>query len=99
MTLYFENTETDELVTVSRAEGEGQAYQVELSAGTYVAYAWRTDGALGGSYTAAVPCGLTVECTDHSLLPFEVNAGTTVSGIDICDWYGKPGDVPTPSSE
>ncbi len=99
MNLYFENTQTGEVVTASRSQGAGQAYEVELAPGTYVAYAWLADGALGGSYSAAVPCGLTVDCTDHNLLPFEVSAGSTVTGIDICDWYGEPGAVPTPSSD
>lgn len=99
MTLYFENTESDDVLTFHREEGEGQSYRLELPPGTYVAYAWRADGALGGSYSQAVPCGLTTDCTDHSLLPFDISAGGTVTGIEICDWYGDPGDVPTPWAE
>ena len=99
MTLYFEDTDSGDVLTFHRNQGEDQGYRLELPPGTYVAYAWRADGSLGGSYSQAVPCGLTTDCTDHSLLPFDVSAGSTVSGIDICDWYGEPGDVPTPSAE
>jgi len=57
-------------------------------------YAWLDDGNLGGSYSQAVPCGLSVDCTDHSLIPVTVNAGQDVTGIDVCDWYGPPPPAP-----
>lgn len=97
MNLYFQNRDTGEVVSLSRAQGAGQSHSLDLPPGTYAAYAWVDGGELGGSYSAAVPSGLTVECSDHSLLPIEVRAGATVTGVDICDWYGEPGDVPSPS--
>lgn len=98
MNLYFENVNTGEVVSVTHPEGAGQSYGEQLPPGTYFAYAWRVDGALGGSYSHAVPCGLTTNCTNHNLLSFTVNAGSTTSDIDICDWYGGQGSVPTPPS-
>lgn len=57
--------------------------------GTYTAYAYTLDSQdFGGGYTPAVACGLSVDCTDHSLIEFDVVAYQTVMGIDICDWYG-----------
>jgi hypothetical protein len=51
-------------------------------------------GALVGGYTPAVACGLTVACTDHSLIRVAVPAGETVRGVDIRDWYAPPGTFP-----
>ena len=72
-------------------------YSIELPQGTYyaVAYPYSADtytapapGSpnLAGGYTPAVPCGLTVDCTDHTLLP-------TVSA-DPGDWYAPEGSFP-----
>ena len=96
LTIYFENVNTADVLTMSTGENEG-SYTKALPPGTYHVYAWLQDGGLGGSYSAAVPCGLTVDCTDHSLLPVEVTAGTATTGIDILDWYGPPGSVPVPA--
>ncbi|MGD8632296.1 MAG: hypothetical protein PVF85_01920 [Anaerolineales bacterium] len=96
LTLYFEDVNSDELIISEHTDGTG-SYSIELPPGTYVAYAWREGFELGGSYSEAVPCGLSVSCTDHSLIQFQVPAGANVSDIDICDWYGQPGDVPTPA--
>jgi hypothetical protein len=95
MTLYFQEVNSSEMITIEHADGTG-TYSTELPAGTYVAYAWRAGYELGGSYSEAVPCGLAVDCTDHSLIQFQVAGGSNVTGIDICDWYGQPGDIPTP---
>ena len=95
LTLYFQNVDTSDVLTLSTDQDES-SYTKTLPPGTYHVYAWLTDGGLGGGYTAAVPCGLTADCTDHSLLPVEVVAGSTTSGIDITDWYGAPGTIPLP---
>ncbi len=97
LTLYFEETATQEIIMQVHSDGTG-VYQIELPPGEYFAYAWREGFDLGGAYSAAVPCGLSVNCSDHSLLPFQVGAGEQISGVDICDWYGAPGDVPQPLS-
>lgn len=95
LTLYFEDTTTHTVLPFDHSDGSA-TYQVDLPPGTYTAYAWRTEFALGGSYSQAVPCGLDVSCTDHSLIPFVVTGGGSITGIDICDWYGEEGAVPTP---
>jgi hypothetical protein len=95
MIAYFENVGTGVMTTLDIAADQTQ-YVIDLDPGTYVAYAWLPDGSIGGSYSQAIPCGLGVSCTDHSLLSITVNAGQTTSGIDLCDWYGAPGDVPPP---
>lgn len=96
LTIYFENVDTADVLLLSTGESQG-SYSKTLPPGTYYVYAWLQTGGLGGGYSAAVPCGLTAGCTDHSLLPVEVTAGATTAGIDIVDWYGPPGSVPPPA--
>lgn len=95
MNLYLQPSDASEPVVIPIAQDQG-TFNAELIAGTYTAYAWLPDFSFGGSYSQMVACGLTVDCTDHSLLAFDVTAGATTSGIDVCDWYGAPGDVPLP---
>jgi hypothetical protein len=47
----------------------------------------------GAGYTKAVLCGLSVDCTDHSLLAVHVAASASASNIDPVDWY-----APDPSA-
>lgn len=96
MDLFFEEVNTQAVEQFSHPGGTSE-YSVEVPPGTYVAYAWRPpDYQIGGAYTQAVPCGLSVNCTDHSLIQFQVQAGQTTSGIDICDYYGEEGFIPQP---
>jgi hypothetical protein len=94
MTAYFQNTKTNTVSSLPISANQ-TTYTVDLQPGTYTAYAWLTDKSLSGSYSKAVPCGLSVSCTDHTLLPFSVQAGSTTNGIDICDWYSNS-SAPTP---
>lgn len=96
LTVYFLNVNTADVLTLSTGENQGD-YTKSVPPGTYHVYAWLADFGLGGSYSAAVPCGLTVDCTDHTLLDAVVTAGATTSGVDILDWYGPPGSVPLPA--
>lgn len=95
MTLFFAETTTHAVTSIPHTDGTG-AYQVDLPPGTYTAYAFAEGVEVGGSYSQAVVCGLTADCTDHSLVPFDVEVGAPTDGIDICDWTGGPGSVPTP---
>jgi hypothetical protein len=76
------------------------AYAFELPAGTYhvIAYALPGDGfpgGLAGGYTRAVPCGLAVECADHTLINVTVKATETTENVDPADWYAEAGAFPT----
>ncbi len=96
MVAYFEEVNTGALVTLPIAANQ-TSYLLQLPAGIYEAYAWLPEfGELGGSYSESVKCGLSVSCTDHTLIRFEVRPGQVTSGIDICDWYGGQGTVPYP---
>ena len=96
MKIYFAKVDTGDVLTLSTTENQA-TYSKTLPPGAYYVYAWLDGFGLGGSYSAAVPCGLTVDCTDHTLLPVEVAPGTSTEGIDILDWYGPPGSVPLPA--
>lgn len=95
MDLFFLNMGTQVVSSFPHLDGSA-SYSVNLDPGTFVAYAYPQGYSIGGSYSQAVLCGLTVNCTDHSLIQFPVVAGQATTDIDICDWYGQPGDVPAP---
>ncbi len=73
-------------------------YEMELPVGTYhiVAYALKDDGSefLACGYTFMVPCGLSVECTDHSLIDVPVTSGSAAENIDPGLCYADPGAFP-----
>ena len=94
MMAYFDRLFAGELYDLPIAVNQ-TSYSVELPAGMYNAYAWLPDYSLGGHYSQAVACGLKDSCIDHSTLAFEVIAGETVRGIDLCDWYSQD-EVPLP---
>lgn len=95
MTAYFEETETELLTELPINENQ-TTYEVNLEPGIYIAYAWLPDFSRGGLYSKAVPCGLGADCTDHGLMPFTVEREQVTSGIDICDWFAGPFNVPYP---
>jgi len=93
MTAIFQHTASGKVTELAIAENQA-SYTVVLPPGQYIAFAYLDSGAdLAGSYSNAVPCGLSVECTDHAPLPFEVKPGEITQGIDLCDWYA-PDSMP-----
>ena len=77
------------------------SYSLDVDPGTYLVFAYILGpdgqaGGLSGGFTPAVPCGLSVDCTDHSLSPVVVAPGANVPGIDITDWYAPEGSFPQP---
>jgi uncharacterized protein YecT (DUF1311 family) len=47
-----------------------------------------------GGWTRFVPCGMSVQCKDHSLIPVIVTAGKTTTGVEVSDWYAPAGSLP-----
>ena len=77
---------------LTTAEGSG-TYQLDnLPAGNYHVVSYVVGGGLSGGYTQAVPCGLSAECGDHSLIAVTVTAGQVTYGVDPGDWYA-PADA------
>ncbi len=75
-------------------EAGQSTYSLSVPDGIYYVVAYTLDGQLAGGYTTAVLCGLSVECTDHSLLPVPAANGTATDGIDPADWYAPAGSFP-----
>jgi hypothetical protein len=92
MTLYARNAKTGETFSKSLAE-ETDHYQITVPPGTYKVFVW-ADG-IGGSYSKAVPCGLSVNCTNHTLILISVKPSQTVFGVNPCDFYSQK-DIPKP---
>jgi len=78
-------------------------YQIDnLLEGKYYVVAYirdADDNALRAGYTQYVPCGLSVSCTDHSLIAVEVMAGSVTEGVDPGDWYVDPTNYPPDPSQ
>lgn len=73
-----------------------QSFTIDsVKPGTYVVVAYPQDmPGLAGGYTKAVACGLSVECTDHSLVSITVEAGKTTPAVEVKDWYAPEGTFP-----
>ena len=68
----------------------GKGYSLELPTGVYTVYASTLPlGDYKAYYSVAVPCGLSVECTDHTPIEVTVISGTTVTDVDPGDWYAN----------
>lgn len=86
---YFVNT------AVNQSE-----FQIEdVPAGTYnvVAYLREQEPHLGGGYTEFVTCGLSAECTDHSLIDVHVYPGMDTYNINPLDFYALPSEARWPA--
>ena len=93
---------------VDTAKNQGQ-FSLKVPAGSYylVSYAYEGTagetgqaesyilggGSFAGGYTQMVPCGLTANCEDHTLLPIIVVENQTVTA-DPGDWYAPEGTFP-----
>jgi hypothetical protein len=69
-------------------------YSLPVPDGQYYVVSYVQGGDFAGAYSQAVPCGLSVNCTDHSLIPVAVANGSPATGIDPGDWYAPEGTFP-----
>ena len=70
-------------------------YSMSLPPGQYYVVAYVIGGGLAGGYTQAVPCGLTADCTDHSLIAVQVSSMVVLnSEVNLTDWYAPEGTYP-----
>ncbi len=98
LVVYLENTVTQAVAKLAIPQNQAQ-YSLEVPPGEYIAYALTVGTELAGSYSQAVPCGLSAACTDHRPRPFQVQSLQTTESIDLCDWYDPPGNLaPNPDS-
>jgi hypothetical protein len=77
-----------------KTQPNAPAYTIRnLPPGVYNVFAYASPGFAGG-YTNAVPCGLSISCTDHRLIAVSITAGKTVGGADVRDFYAPAGAFP-----
>ncbi|WP_210465384.1 hypothetical protein [Rufibacter roseolus] len=99
MFVYIKNTTTKKVYKTFIKENKKTFQFNKVPVGNYVAYAYtvektvtdsdgKNESKASGGYTKMVPCGLSVNCKDHTLIEFKVSATKAVSNIEICDWYG-----------
>jgi hypothetical protein len=98
--IYAVDTTSGMYSSIDTEQNQG-TYKLDVKPGSYIVFAYPRGndgqaGGLSGGYTPAVACGLSVNCTDHSLIPVTVGEGQSASGIDIKDWYAPPGTFPAP---
>lgn len=90
-------------VPVTRLTGTVTFTMLGLEPGPYIVVAYPIDstgaitgGGLAGSYTPAVACGLSTNCTQHTPIRVTVKGGDTLKGVDLLDWYAPAGTFPAP---
>ena len=79
---------------INTSENQSTYHIDNIPTGTYYVVAYTQDGALSAGYSYAVPCGLSVDCTDSSLIPVNVIVGQAANQINPQDWYAPPGSFP-----
>lgn len=96
--VYAIDTANPDNFYTTRTESGATTFTIpDVEPGDYhvVAYlADAPDAGLAGGYSEMVPCGLTAECTDHTLIPVTVAAGETVEEVQVHDWYAPEGAFP-----
>src|SRR6478609_4481896 len=106
MNVYLKASNSNAIYKLVSKENEQAFTFKKIPEGSYVAYAYTVEATMldlnnkkykgSGGFTKFVPCGLSVNCKDHSLISFKVTKGKTTNAIDICDWYGA--NVPKESN-
>jgi len=66
----------------------------DIPSGVYIVVAYLSGEEYAGGYTQAVLCGLSLDCTDHSLVPVLVDPGLDSADVDLMDWYAPQGTYP-----
>lgn len=87
------NTLTGEYYWQNTVLNQSSYYFTELPEGKYYVLAYLIEEPseeFFAGYSQFVECGLSVECTDHSLIEVEIKAGQESTGINPVDWYADP---------
>lgn len=89
------NVTTGQYFFTDTQDGQSGFVIENVPPGTYhvVAYTLMTPYSAAG-YSAAVSCGLSVNCTDHSLLDVTVTAGQVTTDVNPHDWYAPESAFP-----
>lgn len=85
-------SDTTEYYSITTLDNQGTYQMDNLSPGIYHVVAYYQS--LTAGYSQAVPCGLRVDCTDHSLIDVVVTAGGLTTDVNPTDWYAPAGTFP-----
>jgi len=95
LTVYaFDILDETKYFKIDTVENQKEFTISEVDPGNYYVVAYAKKFEVSGSYTTAVICGLSVECTDHSMIDVEVKPGKTTIGAQVTDWYAPEGTFP-----
>ena len=86
---------TEEYYMVETALNQSTYEITGMTPGDYYVLAYFREGEppdYYDAYSEAILCGLSVDCTDHSLITVSLSAGQYLTGIDPGDWYITPAD-------
>ena len=89
LVVILKNTKTGKIYTYISKFGENNHVFKNISSRKYIAYCFENipNSNYGAGYTKAVPCGLSINCEDHSFIEFYVTKKGTTNNIYIADWY------------
>jgi hypothetical protein len=88
---YIDTSMNPDPVSMNLPAGSYQVVAYPYSGGAHAAGSPMMGDA--GGYTQMVPCGLSADCTDHSLIPITVVTGQTIT-VNPGDWYAPEGTFP-----
>lgn len=88
------NIDTGDFYFVDTGENQATYVIEDLQPGIYHLVAYVSDPNFAAGFSHAVPCGLSVDCTDHSLIEVIVNPGEETNNVDPGDWYAPDGTFP-----
>jgi hypothetical protein len=98
MTVYLKQTNSQKVYKLKTKENQRSFKFTNIPVGEYYCYSYTIDKILtdtrgiehkaSGGYTKAVPCGLTVDCKDHTLIKFKIDSNIGKDTINLCDFYG-----------
>ena len=98
MNVYLKAVNSNTIYKLASKENQRTFSFKKIPEGSYVAFAYTLEetsvdlnnkkSKASGGFTRFVPCGLSVNCKDHTLIDFIVKKGKTTNAISICDWYG-----------
>ncbi len=93
------DTTSQEYYTVETQSNQTE-YEMDLPPGTYhvLAYVQEEGSDFVGGYSVFVTCGLSVDCTDHSLIDVVVIDGEITEDVDPVDFYVLPDEVDWPEN-
>lgn len=95
LTVYaFDITDETKYFKVETGVNQIEFTITDVDPGSYYVVAYAKDFEMSGSYTNAVVCGLSVECTDHQMIDVTVKPGENITDVQVKDWYAPEGTFP-----